>query len=236
MRPDSESRFRQLLLPSFALLVALALAALAGAIPVSVTSSNLPTCDPLSVPDSVDELGNPPAFPADEKIGSFAFPAGVVACPSTDTAAQNHVVQMTNMTGTDFREVWYVADPETSLSNVDGFVNGEQAFRIDGVGANAPLMVETIAYDGVFQAGEIWEFIIDDYFNTLGLGPHALASAGLVGSLSAGDVASSGSIVAIPEPEHPVPSLSPIGTALLGGLLFAIALGGLAVQRRRRAL
>jgi formylglycine-generating enzyme required for sulfatase activity len=32
-----------------------------------------------------------------------------------------------------------------------------------------------------------------------------------------------------------VPSLSPMGAALLGGLVFAIALGGLAVQRRRRA-
>jgi len=33
----------------------------------------------------------------------------------------------------------------------------------------------------------------------------------------------------------PVPSISSGGLALLGGLVFAIALGGLAVQRRRRA-
>jgi hypothetical protein len=33
-----------------------------------------------------------------------------------------------------------------------------------------------------------------------------------------------------------VPSLNPMGAALLGGLVVAIALGGLAVQRRRRAL
>jgi len=32
-----------------------------------------------------------------------------------------------------------------------------------------------------------------------------------------------------------VPSLSPVGMALLGGLVLAIAVGGLAVQRRRRA-
>lgn len=36
-------------------------------------------------------------------------------------------------------------------------------------------------------------------------------------------------------PAPPVPSLSPMGVALLGGLVFASALGGLAVQRRRRA-
>ena len=33
----------------------------------------------------------------------------------------------------------------------------------------------------------------------------------------------------------PVPSLSPQGVALLGGLVVAIAVAGLAVQRRRRA-
>ncbi len=33
----------------------------------------------------------------------------------------------------------------------------------------------------------------------------------------------------------PVPSLSPAGIALLGGLVLAIAIGGLAVQRRSRA-
>jgi len=32
-----------------------------------------------------------------------------------------------------------------------------------------------------------------------------------------------------------VPSSTPVGIALLGGLVFAIAVGGLAVQRRRRA-
>jgi hypothetical protein len=39
-----------------------------------------------------------------------------------------------------------------------------------------------------------------------------------------------------PGPANQVPSLSPVGIALLGGLVFALAVGGLAVQRRRRAL
>ena len=34
----------------------------------------------------------------------------------------------------------------------------------------------------------------------------------------------------------PVPSVSPVGMALLVGLVFAIAVAGLAVQHRRRAL
>jgi len=34
---------------------------------------------------------------------------------------------------------------------------------------------------------------------------------------------------------YPAPSMSPVGMAMLGGLVLAIAVGGLAVQRRRRA-
>jgi hypothetical protein len=42
-------------------------------------------------------------------------------------------------------------------------------------------------------------------------------------------------MTSIPE-TTPVPSISFGGLAVLGGLLLAIAVGGLAVQRRRRAL
>ena len=35
---------------------------------------------------------------------------------------------MTNTSGIDWIEVWYVSDPETGLGNVDGLVNGEEAF------------------------------------------------------------------------------------------------------------
>jgi formylglycine-generating enzyme required for sulfatase activity len=40
--------------------------------------------------------------------------------------------------------------------------------------------------------------------------------------------------VASRDPPPLVPSVSPVGMAMLGGLVFAIAVGGLAVQRRRR--
>ena len=36
-------------------------------------------------------------------------------------------------------------------------------------------------------------------------------------------------------PAAPVPSISSGGLALLGGLVFAVAMGGLAVQQRRRS-
>jgi hypothetical protein len=62
---------------------------------------------------------------------------------------------MTNLTALDFDDVWYVADPETTLTNVDGLVNGELAFKIDTAGINVSLIAEIGGFlPGVFEAGE----------------------------------------------------------------------------------
>jgi len=197
--------------------VALTLGAKTSAIPVSVSHINLPSCDFLAVPPVVDELGDTPAFPPDERIVAVDFFTGAVACPSTDTPATNSLISMTNITSFDFVEVWYVADPETSISNVDGLVNGEEAFRIDSVGANTPLVFESIIPNGIFEAGETWDFIIDDYFNLLGLAADDFFSVGVGGASPGGP--SSGSIIAfIPEPTT--------------ALLLACGLVGLGVRRR----
>ena len=45
----------------------------------------------------------------------------------------NSLVEITNLTATPFDNLWYVADPETRFSNVDGFVNDQEAFKIDAV-------------------------------------------------------------------------------------------------------
>jgi hypothetical protein len=221
MRSDLDSRFRQLLLVSLALLAALALAVPAQAIPLDVAVTPAPGCDSIPPPGFVDELGNPPAFPPDEAIASTFQFTEQPACPPTNTAAPNVQLSITNLTAIHFTDLWYVSDPETSLSNADAYlVNGEEAFKIDRVGINVPLLSESLSADQIFQPGETWVFVIDDYFNALGLPASALASAGRVGALSGGDPTSSGSIIAIPEP----------GTLLLGSL----GLAGLALLARRR--
>jgi len=167
-----------------------------------VTSSDLARCDPLAVPNAVDELGNlQPPFPNDELIASGDSPTPTAACPPFDDLQQPNVeVSIQNLTPFTFTEVWYVADPETAISNADGLVNGELAFHIDTIGMNQPLIFESILGDQIFQPNEVWTFIVDDYSNALGLPASAFGSVG-VGSFSSGDAVSSGSIIAIvPEP------------------------------------
>ena len=195
----------------------------AAASPVSVSSQDDPTCcDTLTVPNNVDELGI--AFPPDELISANSIPTPDIACiQHAIPGVVNRLVRMTNLSGIDWQDLWYVADPETTITNRDGFVNGESAFKIDAIGANRPLLTESFSpADGIFKAGETWEFILDGFFNSLNLPASAFRSVGLVGGASGGDIDSSGSIIAVgvvPEPE---------------GLLLALGVCGCTGLTRRR--
>lgn len=195
------------------------------AIPTEVIYNDIDHCDPLLVPSRVDELGLAPLFPADELIAAAATFTQQAACPGDNPEVPNSLVVITNLTTTAWSDLWYVADPlfdtgapGTTLSNFDGVVDGISpvprpglAFKIDTVGVNRPLVFESIAANGIFEPGEIWHFIIDDYLNTGGLPPSLLDSIG-VASLSAGGPPSSGSIIAVPVPEPSTWVLLLVGT------------------------
>jgi hypothetical protein len=188
------------------------------ATPVTVTNiDNFDTCDPLSGVIT-EELGDSPEFPSDERIASSANDTSLTTCTSDAETLPNAKVTMTNMTDHTFESVWYVSDPDTNLANVDGLMNGEEAFKIDSVGINQPLVFESIAFNDIFEPGETWEFLIIDYVNAAALPASAFGSAGLVGSASGSDTVSSGSIVT-PEP----------------ATLSLLALGLVWLTRRRRS-
>ena len=169
---------------------------------VSAASANLVTV--TSILDSgqdlnpingdVEELGNRMPFPVDEWIDSSWVITTDHACSLglDNPEIPNVLVSITNRTDRWFPNLWYVADPETTLSNFDKErINNMLAFKIDRVGFNQPL----VTIDSVFDPGETWSFIIDDYQNSNNLVASAFASLGVP---SVGDLSSSGSI--IPEP------------------------------------
>lgn len=171
--------------------------------------------DPLFVPSLVHELGL--NFPPEELIESDWALTDYVPCQENpdNPDIPNVEVMILNLTDRSWTDLWYVSDPETSLANDDGLINGELAFKIDYGVLNAPLVLESMAADGVFQPGEMWVFVIQDYVNQLALPPSALGSIGVP---TRGDDISSGSIIAIPEPAT---------IAMLG-------LGSLVLLRRKR--
>ena len=226
------------------------LAAQAVASPTSVEHTDDTNCDPLVVPQDVDELGTSPGFanlPAEFiTVNLLTGPPPMVPCPAADDPnIPDAYISITNNTGQLFAQLWYVADPiesndpagppgiGTSLSNFDGFVSqlvanepfdGGRAFRIDKTGVNKPLMIESATQDEIFEVGETWSFVIQDYMNTPGNPASALGSVGVAGSSSDGPVgtpASTGSIIGVPflgtdGPDHfnvynstgPAPSVS----------------------------
>ena len=201
------------------------LAAPAGAVQTLVTGTDTPSCDLLAIPSTVlDELGTAPPFPVGEQIGVSVATTTASTCTSLpdDPLIANVLVSITNLNSIAFSDVWYVGDYDTVISNPDGVVLGAPALKIDAVAANTPLVSEvggSIA--GVFEPGETWNFILQDYTNTFSQSAALISSIGLP---SAG-LGSSGSIIAVP-----VPVPEPDTAALLGlGVL------GIAFARRRTA-
>ena len=163
------------------------------------TAEDLPLqCDTLPSVSVGGELGLQSPFTNSTKI--------IAGTPTTDQRSScdpngedqdgvdNILLTITNDTTQDFEEVYYVANPETTITNFDGLIDGEEAFKIDSDGDNTPLVDESLTPDGIFEADETWTFILQDYSNTLGLSASDLASIGIPSEVA--DF-SSGSIVGI---------------------------------------
>ncbi|MCX6865492.1 MAG: PEP-CTERM sorting domain-containing protein [Verrucomicrobia bacterium] len=206
----------------------LAIASLpAGAVTVTVFSSDTPGCDVLIVPTIVDELGDPvsgagtPPFPPGEQIlHSVVNTIELTVCLSmpSNPAMVDAQITITNLQAFSFSQVWFVMDTGGSFSNSDGLVNGTQAMLIDTAGVNKPLLFESGPANGIFDPGESWVFHVQDYVpGTSGLPADSFYSPGMVG---AANIDRFTSIIAV------VPEPSGLVLSLLGGLAF--------LRRRRR--
>ena len=199
-------------------------------------------CDPLFIPNNVDEIGDPTfGFPTDESLGHFTTTVIEPVClPTDDPTVGDALVGITNTTGRDLTDVWYVANNETRISNYDGYANdigfavdkNNETFRIDNditdpTGKHHPLVFESGLANGIWESGETWHFILQDYSNSLGLLADDLTSIG-VGDASfpvPGLKESSGSIIA-------TPSVVPEPATFM---LACMGLAGMFSTRRRRS-
>ncbi len=206
-------------------LAAFSTAALAN--PVDGIYFDGPLCDSHGDQIIYEELGTG-AFPSDELISAVFTQTNLTACPATDDpGVTNFLVEITNLSGRVWHDLYYVADPDTSFSNVDGLSISAAApgalgetVRLDTVGFNRPLVFESMTGDNVFEIGETWAFVLQDWGNAIGLTPDLMGSLDFAGA-SAADFLSTGSIVAM----RPVPT--PASLALL-------STGAVCLTRRRR--
>ncbi len=209
------------------------LASQAYALPAKVVHIETPQCDVLSIPTDVHEIGHFAEFPANEALSSADIGSTFLpVCQATDDpTTPDAIVDIRNLSGIAWQEVWYVADQETNITNFDGEANDilsppvQEAFRIDYMisdpgGSHHPLLSESMTPDGIWEPGESWQFVLQDYTNTLGLPASAISSIGVgtaSGTPATGIIDSSGSIIAIAIPE---PASAMLGlSALIAGFL-----------------
>lgn len=203
-------------------------AAPALAFPVNGTYFDDPTnCDNHGSRLITDEIGTGVLFPTTCSIlASWAF-TQVTACPLTDnTSIPNVEIRIVNTSGRSWTDLFYVGNVETSFSNYDGFGVSTTspagalglAVKLDHVGGNTPLILESGVVDGIFSPFETWVFVLQDWTNGVGFAPDMFDSLDFAGF----SMISSGSIVAtiVPTP----------------GALASLAAGGLIAIRRRRSL
>jgi len=129
------------------------------AMPVEIYSENGPQ-DDLTIDGWGHELGNQSPFPDKEYITSAWENTSQTACFDDDSDnpdIDNVEVTITNMTEIYWKDLHYVADPETFLTNFDGYIGAlditdvEEAFVIDWVGINRPLIGESMTVDTIFE-------------------------------------------------------------------------------------
>lgn len=197
-------------------------------VPVNGLYTEDPRCDAIPTQTLTHELGRVPFFPLNEAIDVNVVPAQTTVCVPDDGIANDWIVQMTNISGVAWKNLFFVANQGMTIGNADGSMIDligapgvtTDAFRIDGTvtaGINNNLLGESINPDEIFQPGEIWRFNVSNFMGVNGgvLPPMFTTPAKFAGSapVTSTDTAS---ILAIPVPEPTtIGAIGMIAAALL---------------------
>jgi hypothetical protein len=211
---------------------------LARAVPVNALFTDDPRCDVVPNQSPTHELGDLATFPLNEAIRMTPQHVNFTVCVPDDGLANDYVVDMVNLSGQTWKNLFFVCDHNVTVGNADGSVQDltgapgilTDAFKIDGTvtpGVNINLLSESITADEIFQPGEIWRFAVSNYMAVDSTGafqqPLAITPGIFAGSTNFPQTAGNCSILASPVPEPTTISLVAIGASAL------------LLRRRRRA-
>ena len=161
---------------SVCVIAGLLVAQTASAVPVTGIYVDDPTnCDNHGTITLTHELGPTSlGFPIDEglfiSVEQKVTPAHF-SCVGDDGLFNEYEVRMGNLSPFAWENVFFVADLGANPGNWDGLVDDlafgfpatAEAFKIDSVGSNTPLVAESINPNGILEVGEFWTFVIDNW-------------------------------------------------------------------------
>jgi len=158
------------------------LAQTARAVPVLGIYHEDPRCDTLPNQTLTHELGEQQFFPINEAFAVNVNPATFTVCVPDDGIPNDWIVSITNVSGTAWKNLFFVADLGIKVGNADGSMEDaigapnvlSDAFRIDGtvtVGLNNNLLGESGPVDEIFQPGETWRFNVSNFAGPAGTAP-----------------------------------------------------------------
>jgi hypothetical protein len=147
----------------------------ASGVPVTGVYLEDARCDALPNFTLNHELGNAAFFPINEGITVQVAPVPFTVCVQNDSIQNDWVVDITNVSGIAWTDLYFVADLGMRIGNADGnmidVVNAPgvvtDAFRIDGTvtgGINNNLMNEIGGVvNEIFEPGETWHFAVSNF-------------------------------------------------------------------------
>ncbi|CAN5587767.1 hypothetical protein BH09PLA1_BH09PLA1_21350 [soil metagenome] len=187
---------------------------IASAVPINGQYLEDPRCDTLPNQALRDELGQASVFPINEAIQVNTQAATFTVCVPNDGLANDWIVEIRNVSGQAWRDLFFVVDSGATVGNADGRIRDAtlapnvftDAMRIDGTvtaGVNNNLLFESGIVNEIFEPGEIWRFNVSNFNNNAAFNaPPIINSPGIfAGSSPLGTTNGNSSILANPVPE-----------------------------------